>query len=209
MTRFAFAAPLLALGAVAALAAPAKALVKGSTAQVLTCAAPIKSGESAAAIKARFGKDARVMKVDGPEGMEFPALVVWPNDPTRRIEVLFDDDDKAMRKASSVRIVAEGSKWRMAGVGVGSTLAEVVKANGGDVTVSGFGWDYGGSVDTRKGRLDRLPGGCALGLKMDVGPELANPPEGVFGDGVTLKSEDALIKAARPRVVEMTYYWPK
>ena len=198
-----------AIAALALIAAAAQGAPTKAAPQVLTCASPVRQGESAASIKARFGKAARVMQVDGPEGMQFPALVVWPGDPARRIEVLFDDGDRAMRRATSVRIVSDGSKWRIAGLGVGARLADVVKANGREVTVGGFGWDYGGSVDARGGLLEHLPGGCAVGLIMDTGPDVAEPPQGVFGDGVILKSDDPLLKAASPRVVELTYYWPR
>lgn len=191
---------------IAALAVPLLAAAPKPAGQALTCSSPVKPGESAAAIKARFGSQARAMTVNGPEGTEFKALVLWPNDKRRRIEVLFGDEDSRMRKAVALRVQEDLSRWRSGGVGIGSTLQEVVRANGRSVNVSGFGWDYGGAVDTRDGKLQHLPGGCSLGLVMS---ESAGAPDGVFGDGVNLNSNDAKLKAARPHVVQMTLFWPK
>ena len=84
----------------------------------------------------------------------------------------------------------------------------MVKANGRPVRVGGFGWDYGGGVDARGGKLERWPGGCRIGLVMDVGPEVRDPPDNVFGDGVSMGSNSQALQAARPRVVKIFVSWP-
>jgi hypothetical protein len=173
--------------------------------QALTCSSPVKPTDTARTLRQRYGAQAVAMDVPGGEGQIVRALVLWPRDKARRLEVFFDDD--AMRKLGSVLIRSRGSRWRIARLGVGSSLAEVVRANGRAVKVGGFGWDYGGGVDRLGGKLTRLPGGCAVGLTMDIGEGVTNPPDGIFGDGVQLPSGDPRLRAARPYVTDIYVSW--
>lgn len=171
----------------------------------LTCASPVQKADSAATLRQRYGVQARVMKINAAEGEMVQGVALWPKDPSRRIDVFFDD--KPMRKIATIRISGKKSVWRIGGLGIGSTLPQVVAANGRAVTVGGFGWDYGGGVVPRGGKLAKWPGGCQIGLTMDVGPDVANPPEGISGDGVLLSSTDSRLRAARPRVIQLYINW--
>ena len=157
----------------AAVAAPevANAAEQGSpaTPRELTCSDPVGPGDTVASLKRRFGKDAREETLGGPEGSEFPGLVLWPDDPSRRLEVFFVEEGAAT--VSSVR-VGENSQWRVAGLALGDPLAKVREANGAPFTFLGFGWDYGGYVGGfADGRLGSLPGGCTALLRLDaLGP---------------------------------------
>lgn len=186
-----------------ALAAPL--LGASGPTRTLTCASPVLKSDSAASLKKRYGGQARVMKIHAAEGEMVDGLALWPNDPKRRIDLFFDDG--AMKRIATMRITGAGSVWRIGGLGIGSNLRQVVAANGRGVTVGGFGWDYGGGVDPHGGRLARWPGGCRIGLTMDVGPNVANPPEGISGEGVLLKSSDPRLIAARPQVVQIYVNW--
>ena len=177
-------------------------LVGAAPPQVMTCSAPVKKGDTAATLKARYGKHARLMKIHAAEGEMVDGMALWPGDPKRRIDVFFAD--RPGRKVDMIRINEDASLWRIAGLGIGSPLARVVSVNGRAISVSGFGWDYGGSVDPKGGKLERLSGGCRLGLTMDVG---SDAPDGVYGDGVTLGSDSALLKRAKPRVTTMFISW--
>jgi hypothetical protein len=186
----------------AVLALPLIGAAPPSRPATITCALPVKKGDTAATLKARYGNHARLMKIHAAEGEMVDGMALWPNDPKRRIDVFFAD--RPGRKVDMVRIDEDKSQWKLGGIGIGSPLASVVAVNGRAVTVSGFGWDYGGAVDPKGGKLEKMPGGCRLGLTMDVG---ANAPQGVFGDGVFLGSDSALLKRARPRVVQMFISW--
>lgn len=196
MKRALFAAVLaLALTGAAAPSNPA----------ALTCSSPVRKGDTATTLKARYGKQARIMKIHAAEGEMVDGLALWPNDPTRRIDVFFDDGP--MKRIATLRITGARSVWRIGGLGIGATLPQVVAANGRAVTVGGFGWDYGGGVDPRGGKLAKWPGGCRIGLTMDVGADVTNPPEGISGDGILLNSGDPRLKAARPRVTHIYLNW--
>ncbi|MEQ1496141.1 MAG: hypothetical protein ABL912_10345 [Novosphingobium sp.] len=171
----------------------------------LTCASPVQKGDTAASLKKRYGANARTMRLHVAEGEMATGMALWPKDPKRRVEVFFED--RPTKRVATVRIDRRGSLWRLGGVGVGSRLADVVLVNGGPVNVGGFGWDYGGGVDARGGKLARWPGGCRIGLVMDVGPEVSRAPDGVFGDGVQLGSDSAILQKAKPRVTKVFLSW--
>lgn len=191
----------------AALALPfaATASAKGAPDRPLTCAVPVKKGDTAASLKQRYGSQARPMKIHAAEGEMVDGMALWPNDPRRRIDVFFSEDPG--RRVETIRISGERSAWRIGGLGIGSNLDAVLKANGRPVRVGGFGWDYGGGVDPRGGKLAKWPGGCRIGLVMDVGPDVSDPPDNVFGDGVTMGSNSQALRAARPVVTRVFISW--
>jgi hypothetical protein len=191
---FAAALPLLA-------SAPAKA----PTTRQLTCALPVKKGDTAASLKQRYGAQARLMEIDAAEGDTVNGMALWPNDPARRIDVFFEE--RARKRVETIRLTGVKSVWRIGGLGVGSRLDAVVRANGRPVQIGGFGWDYGGGVDPRGGKLAKWPGGCQIGLVMDVGRNVTNPPDGIYGEGMTLRARDARLKAARPEVTKIFVSW--
>lgn len=158
----------------------------------LTCSDPVRPSDTLASLKQRHGTEAREETLTGVEGIEYPALVLWPDDPARRLEVTFIEDGE--RTVSSIR-AGEGSAWRVAGLALGDPLARVNAANGRPFTFLGFGWDYGGAVtDLAGGRLATLPGECRL--VMVIGPRADMPAaDGLQGD-IELSSDDPRLSAA-------------
>lgn len=109
-----------------------------------------------AELEARFGKaNLREETRPGPEGEgEYPVLVVFPEDPARRLELVLDarDRDAPLR---GLRVSDAGSRWHDAsGLRPGMPLAQLVQANGAPISFYGLDWDYGGGVqDWHGGRL--------------------------------------------------------
>ncbi|MET0582777.1 MAG: hypothetical protein ABWZ08_12505 [Pseudoxanthomonas sp.] len=106
-------------------------------------------------LRQRFGADnVKVQDIPGSEGESFRGVVLFPDDPTRRATLYFQDQ-KTLRGLSMVSIDEETSEWRLAsGVRIGTSLAELRKTNGKAFTFSGFDWDYGGTItDWQSGRL--------------------------------------------------------
>ena len=170
----------------------------GST--VATCTYPVEPGDSAASIREHYGDDAEVTTLPGPEGTEFTGVVLWPNEPSRRLEVLFADD--VLEVLSAVR-VREGSKWSVAGLGLGDTLEEVRAANDGPFELFGFSWDYGGYVtDLMGGKLAALDGDCSVGLRLGPAENVALP-DALMGEQ-SISSEDPRLPAARATIEELT-----
>ncbi len=112
-------------------------------------------------LDARFGKvNVREETFDGAEGIgTYPALVVFPEDPRKRLELVLDADnpDAPIRE---LRVPATDSLWHAtSGLRTGLTLAELVALNGAPVSFYGLGWDYGGSVqDWHGGKLANAVG---------------------------------------------------
>ena len=108
---------------------------------------------------ARFGA-ANVRRDDLAigEGETEPATVLFPADSLRLLEIFWVDTVARDRPA---RIVARGAAWvAHPGLRIGSPLADVERLNGRPFTMTGFGWDYGGTaVRWDGGRLDSLPRG--------------------------------------------------
>lgn len=101
------------------------------------------------------------------EGDETPGTIVFPNDETKRLEIVWRDA-RQRRRPEWIRVPA-GSRWTaIAGLRGGMTLAEVEKINGRPFQLSGFDWDYGGMVgDWRGGALSKLKGPCRVQVQFD------------------------------------------
>ena len=154
-------------------------------ADAITCDWPAQQGDTAEDLDALFADDAVVQMVAGGEGTEIPGVVLWPDDPARRIEVVFADEERT--QITNVRVF-DGSHWKVAGLSTGSTLAQANAANGRPFELFGFEWDYGGTVTDLKGGALADVGGCRV--MMSFGPKADTVlPGGVLGD-VALASDD-------------------
>lgn len=157
----------------------------------ITCTFPVRAGDSAATLIARFGKDAKIETLFGSEGIELPGVVLWEGDPERRVEVLFDDEARTSLLSAEV---SAGSRWKVAGLGVGDKLARLRQFNGKPLRFFGFEWDYGGTViDLGGGALEDLDGCRAyftLGYDAHGGPL----PDALLGD-TEVSSDDPEVNA--------------
>lgn len=171
--------------------------------KALSCTWPVSGNTPAALLRGNADFKARDMTIPGPEGTEFTAVVLYPDTPEKRIEVIYWD--AAMEHVSTVRMGAEARLAGPEGIRLGNTVTDVEAANGAGFDLTGFGWDYGGYVqDWRGGKLAALEGGCVMSVRfMEVEGET---PPGVSGDGVTVKSEG--IRSWNPQVSEISVGWP-
>ena len=107
-------------------------------------------------LEARFGKDnVQEETFSGPEGNgNYPALVVFPDDPNKRLE-LVQDAENPDAPIVELRVSGPATQWRDTnGLHPGMTLAELVALNGAPVSFYGLDWDYGGAVqDWHGGKL--------------------------------------------------------
>jgi len=112
-------------------------------------------------ITARFGAaDVKPGTIELGEGETAEGTIVFANDPARRLEIIWRAPGRC---ASQVRVTAENEsvttgQWAVApGIRLGTTLREVERLNGLPFTLTGFAYDYGGTiVDWRGGRLKDL-----------------------------------------------------
>lgn len=155
---------------------PAELAVRGDSANDARAATMrledlVRADDTYDSLRARFGTDVVRETLPGGEGEEVAGWVLFPKDPTRRIEIY--PDEAGTHPASM--LVREPSTWvRTDGVHAGMTSTDLAALNGRPFVFAGFGWDYGGVVTDWKG------GALAHGGRF-VGPvtlcEPDNPPE--------------------------------
>jgi hypothetical protein len=203
MNRLAF--PLVLIGLLAAGGGAARDA--SPNALILSCSGPFARDSDAARLAAVFGAaNLRDEEIAGAEGEVIKATVIYPDDPTRRIEIAWSDEANR-RHPATIRVHEDGSQWRIGSVGMGSTLDEVAAANGAHILLSGFGWDYGGLVtEWNEGALPKLAG-PACRIEMDFAPQ-QDAPDALMGDGVMLDSNDPAVRASRPVVTQLGLTWP-
>lgn len=173
----------------------------------ITCASPVAPDDTVWSLKQRFGKDAVVQDLPGAEGEKYKGVVLFPKARDHRIEIAFTDD-KAMRASGlTLRDTARTSRWSVNGVSIGSSLADVQRANGKPFLVSGFEWDYGGFVtDWKGGALGRpLQGGCTVTIRFD---KKTAAPKSLLGDGVKAASDNPTLMKWAPVVTEIGVNFP-
>ena len=176
---------------------------------------PIGAETSDAALAALFGPDnVRPVDVQLGEGFTAPGTAVYPDDPARRIEIVWSDGTRTTPK--EIRLTGASSVWRTReGISLGSTLREIERLNGYPFKLAGFAFDAAGTiVDCGRGRLTML--GCT-GADADRGrqprqlvvrlmPEVAwvAAPEyrQVIGDRIFSSGHPAM-QALDPRVYQM------
>jgi hypothetical protein len=106
-------------------------------------------------LQQRFGSaNAQARQIAGAEGESMRGVVLFPDDPSRRATLYFQDQEN-LRGLGMVSVDETSSQWKLAsGAGIGTPLAELRKINGKPFTFSGFEWDYGGTItDWRGGKL--------------------------------------------------------
>ncbi|CAL77960.1 hypothetical protein; putative signal peptide [Bradyrhizobium sp. ORS 278] len=193
---------LLTVAAALAVACPAFAQTTPPTEGPITCTLPVAATDTANSLKQRYGGEAVVQDLPGAEGETYKGLVLFPRAMERRIEVGFIEGKAATVSGLTLRDTAKSSRWSVAGISIGASLAAVQKANGKPFVIAGFGWDYGGYVtDFKTGALGRtLPGGCSVTVRFGISKDA---PRSLSGDGVKVSSDNpALVKLA-PVVTEI------
>ncbi len=176
---------------------------------------PIGARTSEPDLIERFGAaNVRRTDIHLAEGEFVAGTALYPDDPTRKLEIVWKDDFRSA--PARIYLRGESSEWRTAaGLSLGSTLSEIEELNGGSFVMVGFGWDYSGTIlHCGEGALTELgwlgPSGEIRDRTLVV--RLQPPPgeEGVpleqyrrvAGDREFLSSHPDLQKI-QPRVYEM------
>ncbi|MET3355891.1 hypothetical protein V5F34_10665 [Xanthobacter autotrophicus] len=164
------------------------------------CAGPFAPNTSAVNIAADFGQANVVTgNIISPDGSTSPGLVLLPNDPALSLEIAWKD---AIDMVNPRRVAfTESSAWSVNGIAIGSTLADLEKANGKPFRVQGFGGNGGGVVaDWRGGRLGNLGGGCTLGVQLALSATASDQSTARLSGPRSIASSDATLRAAAPTV---------
>ncbi len=162
-------------------------------AAAITCTWPVGPNDSARTLLRRFGRQARMADIGIGEGETERGVLLYPNDPRRRIEVLFRGS--GMRAPQSARFVGERAPWTVAGIRLGDSLESVSRRNGGAMNMQQFDADYGGTVhDFNGGRLATVLGRCEPSIVFSPG-DGATYPESLSGDGAVASDHPDMAEA--------------
>ncbi len=184
-------------------AAPPKPAAPRAPATVIACNGVFAKDSGHMKLALRFEpKNLAYGPVDGPDGSKINATILYPNDPKRRLEVLWNNE--ASRNDVAVIAINGRSQWvAPKGLKLGLAIAALEKANGKPFKISGFGEDGAASVlGWEGGALASLPGGCKVGMRLMADPKA---PEDARS-GATEKeylSNDPSIRALKPTINEI------
>jgi len=164
---------------------------------------PFPAQASEADLRSRFGVEVQAHSVPLGEGETVWGTVVFPDDPLRRIEIVWRDTT-ARREMKTVRVEGDSSLWKLESrIGLGTTLFELERINGRPFKLAGFGWDQQGVVlSWNEGVLQSSMKGVNLYLTPD--PRHLNEASyrRIAGDR-EFSSDDGDVRALEPRVGRM------
>jgi hypothetical protein len=156
----------------------------------------VKLAQMAGATNIEYGQ------VSGAGGSALNASVLYPKDPKRRLEVLWQNE--AARSDISLIVITGQSQWHgPKGLHLGLALAALEKLNGKPFKLAGFDQPDGSTVtDWQGGALAELPGGCQVGIKLKPDSK-ATPDALAAAAGQELTSSDATVRAVKPIIGEI------
>ena len=152
------------------------------------------------------------INVDVGEGETRPGTVLFPNDPQKKISILWRDA-ATREQPESVTVRGKSSLWKTdRGITIGTPLKMIEELNGRPFALAGFGWDYGGTVLHANGgqvaELGTEKGeditGRTLLLRLEPAASLQKSADyrSVLGDGKFMSDHPAM-KKLNPTVYEM------
>jgi len=152
-----------------------------------------------------YGDNARTDSVYVSEGIFQEGVVLFPDDPTKRVELFWSSSPETghtlLIKIINPQNPQDGSVWKTdAGITLGTSMEEVEKLNGMPFTFYGFGWDYGGIV------ADWGGGKFHESLKFRFKPTVSIEEPAELGGEVELKSNAQKVRDSNPAVDVILVY---
>jgi hypothetical protein len=150
--------------------------------------------------------------IDIGEGETEPGTVVFPNEPKQLIEILWKDP-AAKRDPKSVTIHGEASRWKAVhDISLGTSLKDLERINAKPFHLSGFAWDYSGTVTAWDGGLleDDLEKKARVYVRLHAParPDVTDKElEQVAGDR-EFSSQHPVMQKLNPRVYMMVWMFP-
>ncbi len=180
------------------------AAAAATPALTIACSGPFAKDSSHLKLAIKYdSRNITFGEVDGPEGSKIPGSILFPNDPKRRLEVIWAKD--AGRSETSVIAINGKSQWSAPkGMKLGLPLAALEKANGRPFKLSGFDADGStGVAGWEGGALGAIPGGCKLGMRLAADPKVPKEARAAVSSDKEILSNDAGVRALKPMVVEI------
>lgn len=175
----------------------------GAQPRQIACNGPFAKDSSHIRLAQVFGApNVEFTEVDGPDNSKLMASVLFPKDPKRRLEVLWDNN--ATRTSTQVIVINGQSAWTAPqGVRLGMQVAAIEKLNKKPFKLTGFGADGSSVADWQGGTLGSLPGGCKLGLRLVVDQRAPEDARAKLAEAKELQSSDAEVRGGRASIAEI------
>ena len=158
-------------------------------------------------LRARFGQNVTAGKISLGEGEMVDGTVLFASDPARRLEIVWKDA-KGPPGPAFVRFNGARSRWTVGpGITLGTSLREVESLNGRPFILTGFDYDYAGTiVDWQNGLLAPLQNRPRVFVRLqpERGADASKAADHseVMGGGL-FNSDLAAIQRLNPRVYEI------
>jgi hypothetical protein len=185
-------------------ATPAKPSTPKPAANAVTCNGVFAKDSTHLKLAAKYDSRNVVFgEVDGPDGTRINASILFPNDPKRRLEVLWNDE--ASRGDTSVIAINGKSQWTAPkGLKLGTTIAALEKANGRPFKLGGFGADGLASVlGWEGGALSSLPGDCKVGVRLAIDSKASQAARSAVASDKEYLSNNPAVAAVKPSIAEI------
>jgi hypothetical protein len=175
----------------------------GAPARQIACSGPFAKDSSHIRLAQVFGsQNVTFTEVDGPNGSKLQASVLFPKDPKRRLEVLWNNN--ATRAGTQVIAINGRSAWSgPLGVRLAQPIATIEKLNRKPFRITGFGGDGANVADWDGGALAALPGGCKLGLRFVMDQRAKEDARTKAASAKELQSNDTGVREVRASVTEI------
>jgi hypothetical protein len=180
-----------------------KSASSGPAARAVTCNGPFAPDSSHIRLAQVFGPNNVIFsEVNGPDGSKLPASILFPKDPKRRLEVLWNNE--ATRSATQLVVINGQSNWSAPrGLKLGLQLAALEKINGKPFKLTGFAQDGSTVAGWEGGTLAKLAGGCKVGLRLMADQRAPDDARSKVAAANELMSNDAGVRAVRATVAEI------
>jgi hypothetical protein len=141
-------------------------------------------------------------EVDGPESSKLPASILFPKDPKRRLEVLWNNEQS--RSGTQLVVINGKSLWTAPrGLKLGLQLPALEKINRKPFKLSAFSQDGSSVAGWEGGALASLPGGCKVGIRLVADERAPEDARSKLAGAGELMSSDAGVRAVRATVAEI------
>jgi hypothetical protein len=175
---------------------------KGAPPRAIDCRGAFARDSSHIRLAQVFGPNNVAYTEVDADGAKIMASVLFPRDPSRRLEVLWQNEQS--RSGTQVIVINGKSNWAgPRGVKLGTPLATVEKLNGKPFKLTGFGADGSTAADWQEGQLLKLQNGCKIGMRFVADPRAPEEARAQLASAKELLSSDAEVRALRPTVAEI------
>jgi len=186
------------------------AVTETSADTLLLVGGPITRDSDEVALQRIFGNaNVRQERIQIGEGETLPGTVLFPDDSTRQLMILWSDTVRR-RVPSRLILRGESSRWSVPpGISLGTTLERLEQLNGRPFELAGFGWDYSGIVIDWRGGSLAAPARNAYVYLLPPRSTYSTPAYTLVLGDKSYASNLAAMRALRPAVYQIFYDFPK